>query len=449
MNEALISHQGPGHLWLASLSARGVQLGLDRMRALCDRLGNPEASFRSVLVAGTNGKGSVTTMLASLLEAGGLKVGATISPHLVETRERVRIAGRCVPATALDMALVHVQQASLRDSDLQPTPFEALTAAAFLLFAAARLDVAVLEVGLGGRLDATNVVDPLVSVVTRIGHDHMHILGNSLADIAAEKVAVGRPGRPLVVSQAAITLGALRRIGLSADVRKVGVDLRIEQPTVSAKTLRTSGLLVGPAAGEPLHVEVGLGGVHQLENAAAAVLAYAALAEPLAAAGGPVLPPPVEVAWSLGDVPWPGRAEVLHDQPMLVVDGAHNPEGFVALRDLLMARGKHWQVILSSRDNRDPEEAIRTLAPLADTFWLPRLEGTTLRPARDLAAIVEAVAPEISVAVGPPMACLRQALAEASPLGGVIVTGSLHAVGEWFGSGMLESPRLRRWLDGT
>ncbi len=448
MNEALISHQGPGHLWLASLSARGVQLGLDRMRGLCAKLGNPEASFPSVLIAGTNGKGSVTTMLAALLEAAGLRVGATISPHLVETRERVRIGGRCVPATALDAALLHVQAAAEAGS-LEPTPFEALTAAAFLLFAAARLDIAVLEVGLGGRLDATNVVEPLVSVVTRIGHDHMHILGNSLADIAAEKVAVGRPGRPLVVSQAAVTLGALRRIGLAADVRKVGVDLRIEQPTVSAKTLRTSGLLVGPAAGEPLHIEVGLGGVHQLENAAAAVLAYAALAEPLAAAGGPALPAPVEVAWALGDVPWPGRAEVLHNQPMLVVDGAHNPEGFVALRDLLMARGKHWQVILSSRDNRDPEEAIRTLAPLADTFWLPRLEGTTLRPARDLAAIVEAVAPEISVAVGPPMACLRQALAEASPLGGVIVTGSLHAVGEWFGSGMLESPRLRRWLDGA
>ena len=448
MNEALISHNGPGHLWLASLSARGVQLGLERMRALCARLGNPEASMRPVLIAGTNGKGSVTTMLAALLEAAGLRVGATISPHLVETRERVRIGGRCVSAQALDLALLQVRAAATAGGDLEPTPFEALTAAAFVLFAAAKLDVVVLEVGLGGRLDATNVVDPLVSVVTRIGHDHMHILGNSLADIAAEKVAVGRPGRPLVVSQAAVTLGALRRIGLSADVRKVGVDLRIEQPAVSAKTLRTSGILVGPAAGEPLHIEVGLGGVHQLENAAAAVLAYVALAEPLAAAGGPALPPPVEVAWALGEVPWPGRAEILHTQPMLVVDGAHNPEGFVALRDLLLARGKHWQVVLSTRDNRDPEEAIRTLAPLTDTFWLPRLEGTTLRQARDLAAIVEAIAPEISVAVGPPAACIRQALAEASPLGGVVVTGSLHALGEWFGSGMLESPRLRRWLDG-
>ncbi len=448
MNEALVSHDGPGHRWLAGLHTRGVQLGLERMRAVCDRLGAPQLAVPTVLVAGTNGKGSVTAMLGELLQAAGCKVGVTISPHLVETRERVRVGGACVAAEVLDVALQRVQAACERPSEptLEITPFEALTAAAMLCFAAARVDVAVLEVGLGGRLDATNVCEPLVSVVTRIGHDHQAILGNTLAEIAGEKVAIAREGRPLIVSQAAVTLGALRRLGISPQVLKVGADLRIEQGSVSAKSLRTSAVLHGRAVGEPLHVEVGLGGQHQLENAAAAVLAYEALRAPLKAVDGPTLPPVVEVADALADVPWPGRAEIVLERPMVVVDGAHNPEGFQVLRDLLMARGQHWQVILSLRDNRDPEEAIRTLEPIADCFWLPRMQGTTLRPARALADVVEAVAPEVPIAVGPPEACLHQAIAEASPQGGVVVTGSLHAVGEWFGRGLIDSGRLRRWL---
>lgn len=454
LNEHIISHDGPGHLWLASLQNRGVVLGLERVTALCRRLGDPQTKLRPVLVAGTNGKGSTTAMLGALLGAAGMNVGVYISPHLFETRERIRIGDACVTAQALDDALVRVQGAadtvsgdSTADpSLLLPTPFEALTAAAFLLFAEAKVDVVVLEVGLGGRLDATNIVDPWVSIVTRIGHDHQAILGQSLAAIAEQKVAIGRTGRPLIVAQAAVTLGAARRIGLEADVRKVGVDLRIVDAAVSGKTLRTTGVLEGKAVGEPLHVELALAGLHQLENAAAAVLGYVALDEQLRQRGLPALPPPVEVVWALGSVDWPARAEILAERPLVVLDGAHNPDGVAALVELLSARGNRWQTVLSMRSNRDPEEVIRALAPITETFFLPRLVGPTLRPARALADEIERIAPQAAVAVGPPAACLQAAVSEASPLGGVVVTGSLHGVGEWLGSGLLESARLTRWL---
>lgn len=449
MNEHIISHDGPGHRYLASLSARGVVLGLERVRELCARLGDPQRRLRPILVAGTNGKGSTTAMLSAMLSAAGMRVGTFISPHLVETRERIRLGDACVSAEALDAALLRVQAAAAAGAAgeaLDPTPFEALTAAAFLVFAEADLHVVVLEVGLGGRLDATNVCDPWVSIVTRIGHDHQHILGQTLAAIAEQKVAIGRPGKPLVVSQGAVTMGALRRIGLHCDVRKVGVDLRIEDASVAGRTLRTRGVLVGRAVGEPLHVEIDLPGVHQLENAAAAVLGYVAFAEALVAAGLPGLPAPVEVVWALGEVQWPARAEILQDQPLVVLDGAHNAEGMEVLRDLLLARGPRWQVVLSLRDNRDPEEVIRVLAPLAETFFLPRLEGPTLRSPNALAEAIETISPESPIAVGPPAACIRAALDEASPIGGVVICGSLHAVGEWLGRGMLRSPRLQRWL---
>lgn len=449
MNEHIISHDGPGHLYLAGLSARGMVLGLERIRDLCARLGDPQQRLRPILVGGTNGKGSTTAMLSAMLAAAGMRVGTFISPHLVETRERIRIEDACVSAQDLDDALLRVQQAAAATEAgpaLEPTPFEALTAAAFLLFDAAKLHVVVLEVGLGGRLDATNLVEPWVSVLTRIGHDHQHILGKTLAAIAEQKVAIGRPGKPLVVSQGAVTMGALRRIGLQCDVRKVGVDLRIEDASVAGRTLRTRGVLVGRSVGEPLHVELALGGQHQLENAAAAVLAYVAFAEKLVEAGLPGLPAPVEVVWALGEIAWPARAEILQDQPLVVLDGAHNAEGMEALRDLLLARGPRWQVVLSLRENRDPEEIIRVLAPLAETFFLPRLRGSTLRSPNALAEAIETISPQSAIAVGPPSACIRAALEEASPIGGVVICGSLHAVGEWLGSGMLRSTRLERWL---
>ena len=203
MNEAIISHRGPGHLWLAKQSSRGVKWQLDRVHALLARLGDPHRAFPSIVVAGTNGKGSVSAMAAALLHAGGAKVGHFTSPHLTETRERVRLGDRCVPAEALDEALSAVAGACDWQTDrpdrqkgekpitdeIKATPFEALMAAASWLYRRENVDIAVLEAGLGGRLDATNCADADIAVLTHIGRDHTKSLGETIGEIAAEKVA--------------------------------------------------------------------------------------------------------------------------------------------------------------------------------------------------------------------------------------------------------------------
>ncbi len=441
MNHEMISHDGPGHRWLASRSAAGMQLGLDRMHALLEALGAPHLATPTVVVAGTNGKGSTSAMLAGLLHAAGVRVGHFTSPHLVETRERIRLGDRCVSAERLDAALVQIRDVS---DALQPTPFEVLTAAAFLIFRDQKAEIAVLEVGLGGRLDATNVTDPLVAVVTQIARDHTRVLGTSLAAIAREKVAIARPGRPLVVAQPSVTIGAARRLGLDCPISKVGTDILIEDISVSGKGFGTSAVLKGPALPEPLHIEVALHGAHQLENAATAVLAYAELQR----VWERPLQPLVEVSWSLAEVQWPGRLEVISTKPMVVIDGAHNPAGMRALVAALAVRSERWHVMLSVRDNRDPEELIRLLAPVTDTFWLPRMTSARLRRAEELAQMVDACAPLASTAVASSEGCFHHACREAPLSAGLVATGSLYALGEWLGSGVFSSPRLHRWVNG-
>ncbi len=246
MNEQMISHDGPGHLFLAGLSSKGVQYGLDRMVVLLEAMGQPQKACPTVLVAGTNGKGSVSSMLAAMLHSGGVRVGHFTSPHLVETRERMRIGDRCVSADELDAALCIVRDACAGidgGADVATTPFEALTAAAMWLFRERSVDVAVLECGLGGRLDATNTADPIVSVVTSIAYDHTRTLGRSLAAIATEKAHVGRNGRPLIVAQPSIVVGAARRAGIHADFRKLGWDLKVSDVSGDGLGRPPSGLL--------------------------------------------------------------------------------------------------------------------------------------------------------------------------------------------------------------
>lgn len=446
MNEALISHHGPGHLWLASLGMRGMELGLGRIEALLGRLGRPDRAFVSVIVAGSDGKGSTSAMLTALTAASGLRVGHYTSPHLLETRERVRIDGACVSAEALDEALCAVQTAAAAAQPLDPTPFEALTAAALWLFRSATVDIAVLEVGLGGRLDAVNAVDPVASVITHLSHDHTAILGTTLAQIAYEKCGVAREGRPLLVAQASLCKSALRKHGVQPLLRSVGHDLSVRHWALRGARLRATATLEGPALAEALEVDLDLAGVHQAENAALAVLAYQAVAQAWRERRGAALPAIEDVIASLADLDWPCRAEVIRDKPLVVLDAAHNPAGIEALASLLAQRGKSWQVMLAVRRDRDAADVVRALAPIAAGFWLPRMRGSTLMDATDLSEVIDAVVPAADVAVASAQRCFEGALREVGRGSGVVVTGSQHALGEWLGDGVVHSPRLARRL---
>ncbi len=452
MNEQMISHDGPGHRFLAGLSSKGVRYGLDRIVVLLEALGRPQDDVPVVVVAGTNGKGSVSAMLAAMLHGAGLRVGHFTSPHLVETRERMRVGDRCVSAEDLDTALRAVRDACATidggADDVVTTPFEALTAAALWLFRQRKLDMAVLECGLGGRLDATNATDPFVSVVTSIAYDHTRTLGRTLAAIATEKSHVGRQGRPLIVAQPSIVVGAARRAGIHADFRKLGWDLKVRDVTGDGLDRPPSGVLEGPMLAEPMHVEVGLGGPYQVDNAALAVMAYVEVSRHREAEGQGALPEPMLVADALATVPWPARCEWLSAQPPVVLDGGHNESGLTALANLLELRSKRWQVILAIRDNRSAEPLMRALAPIVECFWLPHMDAANLHPAAHLAEVAGAVAPRANVAVASKPTCLRGALAESAPGAGVAITGSLYGLGEWLQSGLIQSPRLKRWLDG-
>jgi dihydrofolate synthase / folylpolyglutamate synthase len=461
VNEEMISHDGPGHRWLARQSSRGVKWQLERVRSLLDRLGNPQKSFVSVVVAGTNGKGSVTSMLAAMLHEAGVKVGHFTSPHFVETRERFRIANRCVTAEQLDEALVAVAEACDWQTDrpdhnkgetpitdeIKATPFEALTAAAMWAGRKHALQVEVLECGLGGRLDATNCADADVAVLTHVGRDHTQSLGETIAEIAAEKVAIGRDGRPMIVAQPSIAVAAAKRVGINPVFRKLATHVVVEKVRISADGMTTEGVLNGPMLGEPLHVNLSLAGAHQMENAALAVMAYVETAAVLR--GKDIeLPPPIEVVGALAGVTWPGRAEVISNKPLIVVDAAHNESGAAALVELLERRSKRWQVVLAMRNNRKPEAFIRALAPIAQTFWVPRMQSGALHDAQELAKVVDLAAPQAAVAVSSAERCLDHAKMECYAGGGVLVTGSIYGIGELLHRGLIDSPRLKKWLHG-
>ena len=441
MNQELVSHDGPGHQWLAGRQVAGVQLGLERVKALLAKMGDPQHATPVAIVAGTNGKGSTSAMLAALCDEAGLRVGHFTSPHLVETRERYRIGDRCVSADELDAALVHVRDCA--GDEPQVTPFEAMAAAAFWLFR--DLDLAIMEVGLGGRLDATNVTDPMVAVITQIARDHTKVLGETLAAIAQEKVAVARAGKPVIMAHPTVTLAALRRLGLDCPVRKVGKDAEVQDVRIAPAGFGTQAVLRGRALEEPLQIEIALPGRHQLDNAAAAVLAY----REIRLAWPTPLPELVEVVWRLAEVAWPARLEVIDTAPMTIVDGAHNPAGMRALADTLAERGDRWHAVLSVRDNRDPEPLIRELGRVCQCFWLPRMQSSRLWSPHQLAKIVDSCAPHADVAVGAANGCFETARREAHRASGVVVIGSLYGIGEWLGAGVIESPRLKRWTEGA
>ena len=307
---------------------RTAKLGLRRIRAVLDALGRPQNRCRFVHVAGTNGKGSVCAMIESGLRAAGLRTGLFTSPHLAEPTERIRIGGEPVSAARFAAAFDRVHRAveSLLESgaiDMHATYFETVTAMALLLFAEERTDMVVLEVGLGGRLDATNVVRPDLCVITPIDFDHEAFLGRAIESIAAEKAGILKPGVPAVFSrqrpEAAPVLDA-RAEAVAAPVARTSA-LQIEDLELHARGSRFSVRQVGQALPPALLlIDCPLAGEHQVENAITAVLALHSLGISNSA-----------IHTGIARARWPGRLELVSENPEIILDGAHNPASARAL----------------------------------------------------------------------------------------------------------------------
>jgi dihydrofolate synthase/folylpolyglutamate synthase len=407
--------------YLASRTRLGVKFGLETIRALVERLGHPEHAFPSLLVAGTNGKGSVVAYADAVLRASGLEVGRYTSPHLVRVNERIAVNGAEIPDRALETVVLRVRAAAeelVREGTIaaHPTYFEALTAAAFEHFRDRGVRVAVLEVGMGARLDATNVVDPIASAIVSIDLDHEAYLGTSRAAIAREKAGVLRRDRTTVlgaldadardaVAETARAVGARlvdARAGCAIRSGRDGFDLRT--PRGAYRGLRT---LPGAYQVDNLLVAIRL-----LEEAREAGLAF----EPGAVARG------------IAGARWPGRLETIDGEPPLLLDGAHNPAAARALAEHLRGIGPFVLVFGAMRDKDVPGMA-EALFPLARAVVLtrPRVERAA-RPA-EIADRVGRLA-EGARHEDAPRRALAWARREARDGATVVVAGSLFLVGE-------------------
>jgi dihydrofolate synthase / folylpolyglutamate synthase len=376
--------------WLYGTQTRGIKLGLAGIQALAEVLGNPQQSLRFVHIAGTNGKGSVCAMLESICRAAGLKTGLFTSPHLVRYNERIQVNRRSIPNEEVIRGLNEIQ-ALISEHDLSPSFFEITMALAFLYFLKSEVDIVVLETGLGGRLDATNIVMPIVSVLTSIDLDHQRILGDSLAEIAREKAGIIKQGVPVVSAPQ------------YAEVCRV---------FESVAQSRATQIQYAEFPSPPFRLA--LVGSRQQLNAAVAVdaLAQANLAIS-----------PQAIATGLASVFWPGRFQ--HVEPNLILDGAHNPAASWQLVQTWKEchRGTTPTVIFGGLKDKNLSQMLEALSQIASRFFLVPVQNDRSASPSDLKApghLPSTVYPNVKTAID-------QARTLRDP---ILVTGSLYLVGE-------------------
>ena len=409
---------------LESLDIRGMKLGLAAIGAVCQRLGDPERAASSVLIAGTNGKGSTAATLSAIARSGGVRAGLYTSPHLCAVTERIRVEEEDISPEELDGVLERVFRAADAAPAVPVTYFEALTAAAFLHFRERRVDLAVLEVGLGGRLDATNLAPAAVSVVTSISLDHTEELGPTLASVAREKAGVFRRGRPaLARAREPEALDALRSCAGAegAAFHDAAAEIRV--------TVRETGLdgtrFEAATPEHRLDLATPLPGEHQAWNAALAVRAAELLRDKAFSFA------PAAFEAGVRSVRWPGRIETIEARGATVLlDGCHNAEGAAALAEFLDRAGLagRCSLVFGAMADKDIEEMTRLLLPAvagvtfvtgpspraATAAELVRRAAPGRREAREATDVTTALAERIAQDGGDP----------------IIVAGSLYLVGQ-------------------
>ncbi len=440
----MISYQSA----VESLYALGHELhsprkfDLAHMRVLCEALGNPQRKFPSVLIAGTNGKGSTAATLASILQASSHRVGLYTSPHLLRINERIACCGQPIPDDAFAAAyqrVTAVAAALVAASELPHPPsfFETMTAIAFDFFAASGVEIAILEVGMGGRLDATNVVEPILSVITDIDLDHQKFLGDSIAAIAAEKAGILRPGVAAVTlpqhPEANQVLGE-RMTAVGAQAVNAARNLPSMSPQAESSIHNSAHetRYALSVLGQEVEIVSPLVGRHQLRNLALAITA----AEELAAQGFRVTPQ--TVARGTRQTVWPGRfqrVDATAHRPEIVIDVAHNPAGAWALRSALSEQfGERPLVLLfGAMADKAVDEMAQILWPQMAHVVVTRAAGSPRAlAAADLARLAQSLGVEHSVSTTVSDG-LQLAIAQARRLGPhavVVIAGSIYLAGE-------------------
>jgi dihydrofolate synthase/folylpolyglutamate synthase len=416
--------------YLFSLEHFGIKFGLENIRAILEALGHPENAFRSVHIAGTNGKGSVTAMIDTALRAAGRKSARYTSPHLVHLTERFVVDGQQATEDELSRAVDRVRTAIVDLQrrgvlDVHPTFFEVTTAAAFEIFRNASVEVAVCEVGLGGRLDATNVLSPMVTAITSIALDHQQYLGTSIAEIAGEKAGIIKHAVPVIVGP--LTADAdhvIRRVAREREAPFIRADEGVvvdalPPPSSGGQTIRLRTPRRNYGA-----INLRLEGRHQIDNAVIAVRVLECLDE------NGVAVSPAAIVEGLARVRWPGRLEhiELTGGRSALLDAAHNPAGAEALAAFLAQRGVRQPLVFAAMRDKDARGILTALLPYISSLVLTR--ATTARSAdpyalRDIAA---ALAPDTPVYTADSVPSALSHAWKLSP--DIVVAGSIFLLGD-------------------
>ena len=426
------------------------KFSLDQITILTTALGNPQASFPSVLIAGTNGKGSTASTLASIATAAGLRTGLYTSPHLERVNERIKLSApggalEDIPDEAFARIYFHVHDTAQRliarnELPSLPSYFELLTAIAFCWFAESQVDLAILEVGMGGRLDATNIVSPIISVITDIALDHQEWLGSTIAEIAREKAGILRPNGTLItLPQHPEANQALGEVATGLGVR--GINAAQYTPAIRTSPSEPYQLEI---LGESITIDSPLHGAHQHRNLALAIAAAVELNEALPNHNHPITA--AAIAQGIRNTRWPARLETIHlpNYPEILLDVAHNPAGAWALRAALSASPvkvgapglapETWEtthprqiLVFSCLRDKPLTEMAQILFPIFDHLILVPIHSPRATPVADLAAAAEATGTPHTEA-----ASVEEAIQLARQLNParIVISGSLYLVGE-------------------
>lgn len=418
--------------YLYNLQKYGIKFGLENTVRLMSLMDNPHLKFKSIHIAGTNGKGSTSAMIASVLQEAGYKVGIYTSPHLVSFTERIKINKREIAEEkVIEMTdeirgrLAAIEVSDCRDKTISPTFFEFTTTMAYTYFAEEKIDIAVIEAGMGGRLDSTNVINPIVSVITPIDYDHKEFLGNTIKDIAHEKAGIIKEnGRVVSSPQHDEALDVIRDVSQNKMARLLVVN---KDATFIEKACSLDGCRFDYKGikGDFKDIVINLPGRHQILNAAAALLTIEILCEAGVEAGEAI------IREGLRKARWDGRLEIPFREPLIILDGAHNPAAARRLKEFLQefVNNKRIVLVLGILSDKDIDGILSELIPISEKIIVTRPDYYRAAGPYDLKDRIKRYGKDAVIADNIPDA-IRYAKGEAGSDTAICITGSLFTVGE-------------------
>ncbi|MCX8021299.1 MAG: bifunctional folylpolyglutamate synthase/dihydrofolate synthase [Syntrophorhabdaceae bacterium] len=403
--------------YLYSLEKSGILLGLDNIRWILGLIGNPHESIKTIHIGGTNGKGSVATIIETILMEAGYRVGKYTSPHLISFTERIRVDGKEIG----EDEVVHLtgfirEKVEKEDKGRFFTFFDFTTALAFEYFRRKKTDIGVIEVGLGGRLDSTNVIKPLLSVITNVAYDHMDYLGDDISSIAREKAGIIKEGIPLVTGVTGVPKDVIEETCSKLDTRMYLLHRDFEYKRTGDGLFTYKGLY-----NTYENLRISLMGDHQIENGAVALCAI----EILGTKGFPVGESVLREA--LGNVKWPGRLEVVRREPLLILDGAHNVDGAITLSRFISNRYRDKKKILifGVMKDKDYRGMLEIISSISDILILTRPDVPRALDPREIGGLSDK-----GIVTGNIKEALTIARSMASKEDLIVVTGSFFTIGE-------------------